>query len=116
MHDREAMPPPANETSVETGLWDHSTHENFYEYYAEQSVSEKALQRFQDVRNSVLRVLSPYKTVNAPLDVADMGCGAGTHSRVWAELGHRVHALDVNQPLLELGRKRAEQAGYAIDF
>jgi ubiquinone/menaquinone biosynthesis C-methylase UbiE len=31
-------------------------------------------------------------------------------------LGHQVHALDVNQPLLELGRSRAAKAGYTIDF
>jgi 2-polyprenyl-6-hydroxyphenyl methylase/3-demethylubiquinone-9 3-methyltransferase len=35
---------------------------------------------------------------------------------VWAESGHVVHAVEINEPLLELGRQRAATAGYAIDF
>jgi ubiquinone/menaquinone biosynthesis C-methylase UbiE len=111
-----SMMPPANDASPERTAWDHSTHENFYDYYAEESVSERARQRFIDVRDAVLRVVSSGKPSARPLDVADMGCGAGSHSMVWAELGHQVHALDVNQPLLELGRSRAAKAGHNIDF
>jgi 2-polyprenyl-6-hydroxyphenyl methylase/3-demethylubiquinone-9 3-methyltransferase len=35
---------------------------------------------------------------------------------VWAELGHRVHGLDINQPLLELARERATASKMVIDF
>jgi 2-polyprenyl-6-hydroxyphenyl methylase/3-demethylubiquinone-9 3-methyltransferase len=94
--------------------WDHSTHENFYDYYAEESASEEALGRMRRVRDHILRVMGSRRP--KVLEVADIGCGAGTQSRVWAEAGQKVHALDVNQPLVELGRKRAAEAGYDIDF
>ncbi len=50
------------------------------------------------------------------LEVLDVGCGAGTQSMLWAEAGHHVHALDVNEPLLELGKQRAINSSYDIDF
>lgn len=93
--------------------WDHSTHEKFYGYYAEESISEEAQVRFRRIRDHILRMMgNPGRT----LDLADIGCGAGTHSMVWAERGHHVHAVDVNEPLVDLGRKRAAEAGYVVDF
>src|SRR6185436_9781775 len=47
---------------------------------------------------------------------ADIGCGAGTQSRLWAKRGHRVFGLDVNGPLIQLARERAREAGYNINF
>jgi 2-polyprenyl-6-hydroxyphenyl methylase/3-demethylubiquinone-9 3-methyltransferase len=35
---------------------------------------------------------------------------------IWAELGHHVHGLDVNEPLLRLAKKRTASAGYHIEF
>lgn len=96
-------------------MWDHSTHERFYDYYAEESISEKALERFRRTRDAILRVLN-VQPHNRLLQVADIGCGAGTQSMVWAESGHTVHALDVNERLIELGRKRSAEATYNIDF
>jgi 2-polyprenyl-3-methyl-5-hydroxy-6-metoxy-1,4-benzoquinol methylase len=96
--------------------WDHSTHESFYEYYARESQSEEARGRFQRVRDAILKVIGNGKPLKRVLQVADIGCGAGTQSVVWAETGHSVHALDINEPLLELGRSRAAKAGHRIDF
>jgi ubiquinone/menaquinone biosynthesis C-methylase UbiE len=96
-------------------VWDHTTHERFFEYYARESQSEEALERFSRVRDAILR-LRPYAAGSPSLEVADIGCGAGTQSLVWAGSGHSVHALDINEPLLQLGRDRATAAGYAIDF
>jgi 2-polyprenyl-6-hydroxyphenyl methylase/3-demethylubiquinone-9 3-methyltransferase len=50
------------------------------------------------------------------LSVADIGCGAGTQSFLWAQLGHQVHGLDVNEPLIELARQRGTEQGLSIDF
>ena len=97
------------------GAWDHGTHEDFYKYYAEQSLSETTLHRFREIRESVLRVLGEARAAT-PLDVADIGCGAGTQCRLWAELGHRVVGLDVNEPLIQLGRERACADNLAIDL
>ena len=48
--------------------------------------------------------------------VLDVGCGAGALSLLWADAGHRVHGLDVNEPLLSLARERAEREGKSIEF
>jgi 2-polyprenyl-3-methyl-5-hydroxy-6-metoxy-1,4-benzoquinol methylase len=96
--------------------WDHSSHQEFYEYYAAESESERALQRFRSIRDCVLRVVEKGNGGVTPLEVLDIGCGAGTQSMLWAEAGHHVYALDVNEPLLELGKQRAASSGYDIDF
>src|SRR5262245_52040135 len=93
---------------------DHSSHTEFYDYYAKQSLTDAARERFRAIRDTVLRVSSP--AGNRVFDVADIGCGAGTQSLLWAELGHRVHGLDINQPLLELARQRANDARCSIEF
>ncbi len=50
------------------------------------------------------------------LDVVDIGCGAGTSSFLWAELGHRVCGLDINEPLIGLARARAAESGLDVAF
>ena len=102
-------------TELRTAEWDHGSHEKFYEYYAKESLGPGAIQRFHAIRDSVLRN-DPSKNSSRPCDIADIGCGAGTQSLLWAELGHRVHGVDVNDPLLNLARDRARNAGYEIDF
>jgi 2-polyprenyl-6-hydroxyphenyl methylase/3-demethylubiquinone-9 3-methyltransferase len=95
--------------------WDHTSHKDFYEYYAAESQSEASVQRFRRVQTTVLRIAAQ-AGMSAQLDVADIGCGAGTQSRIWAELGHRPYGLDVNEPLIELARKRADESGLDIRF
>jgi len=51
-----------------------------------------------------------------PFKVADVGCGAGAQAMLWARDGHAVVALDVNQPLVELGRQRALKENIVVDF
>jgi 2-polyprenyl-3-methyl-5-hydroxy-6-metoxy-1,4-benzoquinol methylase len=84
-----------------TSSWDHSSHDEFYTYYAEESASDEALGRFRRIRDHILRMMGH---PDRQLDVADIGCGAGTQSMVWAEQGHHVRALDVNGPLVALRR------------
>jgi ubiquinone/menaquinone biosynthesis C-methylase UbiE len=95
--------------------WDHGTHADFYAYYAAESASPETQARFRSIQATLLRV---GVSVGLPqkLDVADIGCGAGTQARLWAELGHRVRGLDVNQPLIELARRRAQAQGLDIAF
>jgi 2-polyprenyl-6-hydroxyphenyl methylase/3-demethylubiquinone-9 3-methyltransferase len=96
--------------------WDHSSHQEFFNYYAAESETPGALQRFRSIRDAVLRILEKETGDVGCLEVLDVGCGAGTQSMLWAEAGHRVHALDVNQPLLDLGKQRAINSGYHVDF
>jgi 2-polyprenyl-3-methyl-5-hydroxy-6-metoxy-1,4-benzoquinol methylase len=108
---------PAGETArSQSAGWDHSSHDRFYRYYAESSGSAEAYVRFAGIRDGLLRVLRSRGQLKGRLEIADIGCGAGASSAVWADLGHSVHALDVNEPLLELGRQRAAAAGRDIDF
>src|SRR6185437_11933870 len=85
--------------------WDHTTHEAFYEYYANASATEATRERFKRVKDVIMRLA--YRTsMPARLDVADIGCGAGTQAALWAADGHVVRALDVNEPLIRLAEER----------
>ena len=95
--------------------WDHTTHQDFYDYYASESQSEATLQRFRGIQSAVLRVAAE-TGMGSRLDVADVGCGAGTQARMWAERGHRVYGVDVNEPLIRLAEKRAAEKGLTIKF
>lgn len=97
------------------GSWDTSTNEEFFDYYAKQSESQATVDRFMRWQETVLRVAAK-EGLQGPLCVADIGCGAGTQARLWAERGHRVFALDVNEPLIQLARSRAAQAKIDIHF
>ena len=98
--------------------WDHSSDQNFVDYYAEQSTSATTLQRFALVRDRVLKLLAEIRKPddNKALDVADIGCGTGTQARLWASLGHQVHAIDVNSALVDIGKSRAASEKLAIEF
>ena len=97
----------------EAAAWDHTNQDPFFEYYAGQSQSDATVMRFSTMRDLVLRAIA---RDDGPLDVADLGCGAGTQSFLWAELGHRLHGLDISEKLILLGRERAARAGKTIDF
>lgn len=106
----------AGNASSPATAWDHSSHEKFYDHYARGSLGPRTMQRLRAIRKIVLKVLSKNGDRSPLYDVADIGCGAGTQSLLWAELGHRVHGVDVNAPLIELARQRAASAGYSVDF
>jgi 2-polyprenyl-6-hydroxyphenyl methylase/3-demethylubiquinone-9 3-methyltransferase len=93
--------------------WDHSTREGFFTYYAAQSQRAETAERLARLRDTVLRALGGHP---GPLDVADLGCGAGAQSLAWAALGHRVRGLDVSERLVALAKERAEAAGLRVDF
>jgi 2-polyprenyl-3-methyl-5-hydroxy-6-metoxy-1,4-benzoquinol methylase len=87
--------------------------DGFYEYYAEESLSEATLERFESTRATVMRVLGMLDRQTTNLRVADIGCGAGTQCRIWARDGHTVFGCDVNEGLIELARHRAQEEGLA---
>jgi ubiquinone/menaquinone biosynthesis C-methylase UbiE len=88
----------------------------FVEYYAKESATAETLLRFEAVRGAVMRELKRLGRQSARLEVADIGCGAGTQCALWARQGHRVHGLDINSQLVKLGRERARDEGLAIEF
>ncbi len=111
---------PDKQTQAPKGIhsqeWNHSSREQFLDYYAQESASEEALYRFISIRDTVLRIAASNPDYPEVLAVADIGCGAGTSSIIWSEAGHQVYGLDVNKPLVALAKKRAATAGCGIDF
>lgn len=98
---------------------DTGSRAEFFDYYAKQSESAVTRQRFLGLRLAVLEAHRLYGGQAEPdsgWDVADIGCGAGTQSLLWAQHGHRVHGIDINAPLVELAGQRAVAQDLAIDF
>lgn len=93
--------------------WDTGGKHDFFAYYEKESCGPAALQRFAAIESALLRLLG---RAPGPLAVADIGCGAGTQSRLWAGHGHRVFGADINADLIGLARRRAARDGLAIDF
>ena len=102
--------------SAKSVTLDHSSHDEFTAYYAEKSVRPEQLRHFRSVRNAILRILDARNSPGRKYDVLDVGCNAGGQCGVWAENEHRVHGLDINEPLLNLAKKRALEAGQEIDY
>ena len=89
---------------------DHSLQDPFFQYYKDASSDQRAIQRLTVYRDIVLR----FHRGEGPLDVADIGCGAGTQSRVWAELGHRTHGVDIGAKFIALARERAPRLDFRV--
>jgi ubiquinone/menaquinone biosynthesis C-methylase UbiE len=88
----------------------------FADYYAEESLSQSTIARFSSTKDAVLRVLRHAGLPYRELLVADIGCGAGTQSMLWARDGHHVAGIDINETLIGLARKRAAEAGLEVRF
>ncbi|MEF8698326.1 MAG: class I SAM-dependent methyltransferase [Candidatus Accumulibacter sp. UW26] len=96
--------------------WDHTSHPDFLDYYEQQSLSPATLERFEKVCDKARTLLAGADGRTGMLQVLDVGCGAGTQARLWARLGHQVHGLDVNAPLIEVARQRAREEQLEIEF
>lgn len=95
--------------------FDHGTHEEFVDYYAEKSISDQSTRRMQGIIDCIMRHKKK-RGDYGPFCVADIGCGAGTMSMMWARVHHQVHALDVNAKLIEIAKGRARQEDLDVDF
>ena len=111
------MEPADNKDPVSAVMLDTTSDLRFVEYYDKQSKCAETLARFAAMREAAYRVLhSQAGKEPSRLDVIDVGCGAGTQSLLWARAGHRVHGLDINEPLIELARERARRECFTIDY
>ncbi len=106
----------SNESRERSAPLDHRSDPNFLAYYEEASRSDATVQRFRTIRDKSLNLLAARGRATSHLRVADIGCGAGTQSLLWAELGHSVFGLDVSGPLIEVAQKRAAERALMIDF
>ncbi|MBK1724692.1 class I SAM-dependent methyltransferase [Thiocystis violacea] len=99
----------------ENNGFDHGTHQEFLDYYSEKSLTESSMQRMRGIFDCINRNLRK-RNISKKLIVADIGCGVGVLSSMWAREGHTVHGLDVNESLLEVARQRAASENLKIDF
>lgn len=88
----------------------------FVGYYETQSTSEQTRRRFDGKRQAILRLRAQFGLPNERLDVADIGCGPGTETLLWAADGHCARGIDISAPLIEIARKRADELGLSADF
>jgi 2-polyprenyl-6-hydroxyphenyl methylase/3-demethylubiquinone-9 3-methyltransferase len=87
----------------------------FVAYYKDQSAAPGTVAHFQRLRDLLLRAL-PAAPDGRPIRVADIGCGAGTFSRIWAQAGCEVDGIDVNRGLVEVAIERANAERLPLRF
>lgn len=90
--------------------------DKFAEYYREESLSDEAMARFLSIRQVVRGQLDRAGRLEEQLDVVDIGCGAGTQCMLWADDGHRVQGIDINEKLIEIAQQRAAEHGKDIGY
>jgi len=95
---------------------DHANRQEFVDYYAEKSTRPETIKHFRSIQAAILRVLKSFHPGEQAFDVLDVGCNAGTQCMLWSEIGHRVHGLDISQPLLQLAEERAIDNGRTIEY
>ena len=106
---------PASPATPAESTWDTGSHDDFFSYYAQQSLTPQAQERFRTLARMLLRVAAQGGKTG-PLDVLDIGCGAGAQAQIWLDLGHRYRGLDINRPLIELASQRARQLKLQAEF
>ncbi len=88
----------------------------FVSYYLESSESQSTLQRFEAVYGKTVKLARGTLNRTDGLDALDIGCGAATQVRMWAERGHKVAGVDISAPLIVAGRTRLEADGLVADL
>ncbi len=95
---------------------DHSSAPNFLAFYLSKGVAPASVEHFSRIRDKALALLRQQMPGRTSFKMLDVGCNPGAQARLWAELGHEVTGLDINEPLLEAARARAQVEGLNIDF
>lgn len=101
---------------AESAGWDTGSTAGFFRYYEQQSLSPATLERFRTTTETLLELASGSAPGRKPLEVLDIGCGAGAQGQFWLKEGHRYRGLDINRPLVELARERFRAQGLDAEF
>ena len=105
-----------NQAHAPKSAWDHGSDPAFLDYYSAASLSAETLERFATIQRRMIHLIKAQGREPVALQVVDIGCGAGTQCRLWAVQGHVLHGVDINAPLIEVARRRAQEDGLSIQF
>lgn len=89
--------------------------DGFVDYYTKQSAAPATAAHFLRLRDLLLKVLAR-RTDDSAVCVADIGCGAGSFSRIFHAAGCNVRSVDINRELIEVARERATRENAEIEF
>jgi 2-polyprenyl-6-hydroxyphenyl methylase/3-demethylubiquinone-9 3-methyltransferase len=92
-----------------------SADPRFVAYFERDGRSSATHRRFERIRARALRLLQDGGRTG-PFDVVDVGCATGAQALLWAELGHRVLAIDLCPELVTLARREAAARGLGVTF
>lgn len=104
-----------NDQGADGDIDRHRSTQEFSDYYAARHESPEMIARFEMIKAKTLNFVAKHCS-STPARVLDVGCGPGAQSIVWAGDGYQVSALDINGPLIESAREKAESRGLTIDF
>ena len=93
-----------------------NSHDKFVEYYKEASLQPETIERFERIRELVVAALGRDRYSEETLRVADVGCGTGVQATLWANDGHEVFGLDINQELVQEAKLRADEQSLIIHY
>lgn len=93
----------------------HRSSAEFADYYAERHEKASLVARFASDRQKVTAFARERLSLKLR-EVLDVGCGPGAQAMLWAADGAAVSALDINGPLIEVAKRRAQERGLSIDF
>src|SRR5688572_14348907 len=94
----------------------HENDPRFVEYYTKASATDEARQRALAIMKSVQRVREQQGATRDNLQVADIGCNAGTQSQCWLEQGHTIFGVDISRELIDVARTRCGSFGDRARF
>jgi ubiquinone/menaquinone biosynthesis C-methylase UbiE len=83
-----------------------SSNDAFVSYYADAALKQSTLDRFAATKRAVTAAARHFGLRGNRWHVADVGCGPAAQCALWARDGHAVFGVDINAPLVELGRQR----------
>lgn len=86
----------------------------FVDYYTRLHASPEMAAKVETLYRTIAAVLGD--KAGSALDVADVGCGPGLQSLIWARHGHRVTGIDISDAFITAARARAAAEGNAAHY
>jgi 2-polyprenyl-3-methyl-5-hydroxy-6-metoxy-1,4-benzoquinol methylase len=85
--------------------------ELYEEFHQSSTLQKKVMDRDNYTYFNVVRAFEIASDNKKELDILDFGCGVGTTSTYFAQLGHRVVGVDVSEKSIFIAKKNSKNAG-----